>query len=224
MITTSKLFSSLTIVFLVYSCNSNNGVKKDNELIDDKFYEWKNEALKNKIYVYSCPTSTELESIENTAEYSKIQNARILPKEHSVSYGYFNDDDKIDALYSFSSCTCGDKIELETRSIPGFTFDNDLIMVESSSQGYNVIVDIIKTSKIEDIIKTKLSAIKTSLSINEIYGKHLLKGTCKIWSSENSEGLCCPDKLYLITIDVNDKKIWLHINDYEVLSVDEIHY
>lgn len=189
-----------------------------------KFNEWKKEALRNGAYVDSCPTSEEFELIKDTAKYNRLQNAHILPKEYSVSFGQFNDDDKTDALFSFSDFSCGIKNELAIRSIQGLKKERNLLLIESTPDGYKILENVIDFENIERTVQKKLNAINVSISISEIYRQNTLKGVCKVWTTENSKGLCCPDKLFLISIDTKDKKVWLHINDYEYQTEYEINY
>lgn len=209
----------------LFSCNSQSqNIETENDKIFNEFNQWKSDVLKKGIFVDSCPTPEEFEAIKDTAKYNKLQNAQILPKEYSVSFGQFNDDNKIDALFSFSNLTCGIKNELAIRSIPGIKKARNVILIESTPDGYEVSENIINFENIEQVIQKGLKAINASISITEIYKENSLRGVCKVWTRENFKGQCCPDKLFILTVDTKEKKIWLHINDYEYQTEYEINY
>ena len=220
-----KHFILITFYLLVFSCtNKDKIIENTNDRINYEFNEWKKLALKNGYLIDYCITSEELEAIQDTAKYNRLQGSYFFPNKYTVSFGDFNNDDKIDALYSFSSYTCDIKSELTVRSIPGIQPDRILVLIKSDGDGYTVVENIINHNKVEQQIQKKLKAIKVAVYINEIYDENILTGVCKIWSSDGSQGLCCPDKLYQITIDTKEKKIWLHINNYENQAQYELTY
>ena len=221
MLSILKKTNWLLLGIIFFSCNSHAQKKEsENEKLYSRFAEWENNLIQSGEYVNDCPTAEDFEKISDKSKYNRLDRAKILPKNYSTSFGYFNDDDQIDALFSFSTYTCGIKNELTVRTLPGLEPEKVLVLVQSSPEGYKIKEKPINIQAIEALIQKKLQTKKISIDINKIYRNNSLTGICKIWLDD----ICCPDTLYNITISLEEKKIWLHINSYEVQSLYEFDY
>ncbi len=216
MLSLIKSVRLVTLFVLLFSCtgkSQNNAIEIDK--IFQVFNQWKKDVLKEGTYIETCPTIEEFEAITDTSKYEKLSYAHILPKYFSVSFRDFNGDGKQDALFSYADFLCmGNAL----GAIPGWLTNRSggFLLVISNYEGYKIANNEIDISKIEQVVQNKLKATRISISFNEICDINSIRGICKVWSNENDGflGMCCPDKLFLITINTDENKIWLDINDY----------
>ncbi len=210
------LFVSITLPFLFASCKAQTKqTTSDIDPIFQVFFKWKNDVLVNGSFVEVCPTVDEFEEIQDSSKYKQLSEANLFPKEYNVSFGYFNNDHKIDALFSFQNTICyGNAI----GAIPPWLYNrpNYFVLITSNYEGYRISSNLIDVDKITTAIQKEVKASSVSISFEKIEGNGILSGTCKIWpdeKDENFEGLCCPSTLVFFQVDNNNRKISLFIND-----------
>lgn len=223
----NKYVITLIIVSISFSaCKAQTKQKpSDIDLIFQVFFKWKNEVLDEGIFVETCPTIDEFEEITDTLKYKQLSNANIFPKTYNVSFGNYNNDNRVDALFFFDNSICfGNAI----GAYPPWLYNrpNYFVLVTSNYEGYRISSKEIDVNNITIAIQKKIGNSSVSVSFEKIEGKGLISGTFKAWPDENSnnyEGLCCPDKLYFFQVDIDNRKISIFISDSAKESYDIVY-
>ncbi len=224
------LFLSISLL----SCNdkastTQSEIHKPNSTETDKIFEtfeqWKKKVLSDSTYLLECPSVEDFETMGESARAEKLSQAHILPENYIVSFGDYNGDKKIDAIYSFPDYICYSNYvgHAPTNS---YNRTGSFVLVTSTFDSYKNSSNEIEVEKIEKAIQKKFRASRVSVSLEKIDGEFLVSGTCKIWldlNNKNFLGDCCPNYLLKVTINNGQREISTYINDDESEGYD-IHF
>lgn len=190
--------------------------------IQNSFDIWKNSVIADSSFLFVCPKFEDFEKM-NEKRAEKLANANIFPKNVNISYGNFNDDYKIDALISFKNNTCYSNYS--GRVAPNsYNSSYYSLLITSTFDSYES-SNILKFNEIKKAIQNELNASRIEISLTEIKDVGVISGRCIIWNHFDDEdflGLCCPNNLMYIDIDINENKIYVYLD--ELNNIFEIDY
>lgn len=223
MVSFLKTVTLLILSTLFTSCGGKTqNIQSENDKIFEVFNQWEKKVLRDSTYLIKCPSVDDFESINDTARVEKLSRAHILPESYTVSFGDFNGDKKMDAIFSFPDYTCYSNY-IGREPTNGYNRTGSFILVTSTFDGYKNSTDEIETNMIANAIQRKFKASNVSISIEKIEGEDLISGTCKIWVDSGNKdflGDCCPNYLLFITINNAQRKLSAYINENESEAFD----